>query len=600
MKRFLAVLLLPAMALAQTTYIVTDPGWTLNGTVYATQAACIAVAEALSPPAPGATAKSTCTDITAITAATPLPPPSANGTYLAGPTSTAQLTDAAGTIWTLNAGIVYDMPIGTFSGVKAGYTAGVTLLLWFNGAIHQRNPACLWWAWNGTAWFTESAPAATVPACATVSASGTVITAAGQSITDAAFNTWTLAAGVVMEAPQGGTPAAVGFSANVIALAYVAGVIYQENASCQWYSWKATATPPWAPGAPPTPVAAPTCPASGPPVAFGVHACGNKLCSTLDQSPVVLIGGMIQGCEANFAPTRCAVIANQTVSFWQSTWKAQHPGTNTARIDIDACSYLNDTACAPGTDGKNASEVQQAIANMTAAGLYVIVDLIQSAPAGQKSIGQPGFADATHAPAFWKSFSDKYGKQPNVVFELFNEPFGENVYADWEASDGGKDVAIVASGGSYSPFMQQNNSNNNALVTVNVSYQVEGELQMLSLIRAEGATNLVLASPTGWAGEIENWLASYNVAGNPDPLKNFGVSQHAYGYNMGSAPITAVLTAGYPIVETEFQVAVGNIGTAASVLSLGISGELACCPNAWNGTSVVFEFGYGPTYTTTW
>ena len=596
MRRRGPVLALSALwvtaALAQTGPVptVTDPGWTLNGAgSYATQAACIAAAEALPPPAPGATSTAKCADTTTVTVAAPLPPASPAGAYLTGPTATGALTDAAGTAWTLTAGVVSEQPASASAPAKAGYTAGVGLLLWYGGAIHQRNPACLWWDWNGSNWAPESSPAATVPPCAGVSPSGTVITT-GAALTDSTLTAWSIQGGVVVSQPLGAAaPAPAGFSANVIALAWVGGVIYQENSSCQWYSWKASAAPPWTLGAAPA-VTAPACtvvvtpPVTPPTGVFGVRACGNKLCSTLNGTPVLLIGGVIDGMEESFATARAAVIAAQPSSYWSGTWKTQHAGTNTARIHLDACSYLNDTACAPGTDGKNAAEVAQTIASMTAGGLYVILDEAWSAPTGQLSIGQPGFADATRSSAFWKAIADKYGSQPNVIFDLFNEPFGANVWADWEtAANGGngKDVAIVANGGSYSPFMHQNNSAGNAMVTANVPYQVEGELQLLALIRAEGATNLVLASPTGWAGEIENWLASYNANGNPDPLKNFGAAQHAYGYNKGNGPIQAVLAAGFPVVETEFMGStVGTIGYQ-NALNIGISGLIGCCSNDW-------------------
>jgi hypothetical protein len=323
-----------------------------------------------------------------------------------------------------------------------------------------------------------------------------------------------------------------------------------------------------------------------------VHACGNSLCSTLDGSPVILIGGTLSGCESNFAPARCDAIAAVDEAFWATTWKTQHPGTNAVRIHLDTCSYLDNTTCAPGSRGNVAGDLATIVSAATAAGLYVILDEGFSAPAGQQSIGQPGFADSTESPAFWAAIANAYGHQPNVIFDIFNEPFGENVYDDWMAP-GGKDVAIVANGGSYSPFVQQNNSDDNAMETAHITYQVAGELQLLEVVRNTGAINLVLLSPTGWAGEIENWLASYNVNGNPDPLKNVGASQHAYGYNDGTAPIKAVLNAGYPVVETEFEVAVGNIGTASQVLGLGVSGLIACCPHNWGGTGITISFGYG-------
>jgi len=305
----------------------------------------------------------------------------------------------------------------------------------------------------------------------------------------------------------------------------------------------------------------------------------------------------MSGCETNFAPGRCDAIAAAGEEYWATTWKTQHPGTNAVRIHLDTCSYLNATTCAPDARGNIAGDVATIISEATAAGLYVILDEAFSAPSGQQSIGEPGFADATESPAFWQAIASAYGNQPNVIFDIFNEPFGENVYADWMAP-GGKDVPMVANGGTYSKWVTQNNSNGNALQTVNTPYQVEGELQLLELVRNAGAINLVLLSPTGWAGEIENWLASYNVNGNPDPLKNVGASQHAYGYNKGSAPIQAVLNAGYPVVETEFEVAVGNIGSASQVLGIGVSGLIACCPHNWGGSGITLAFGGGQNQTT--
>jgi hypothetical protein len=60
---------------------------------------------------------------------------------------------------------------------------------------------------------------------------GTTIPSATQ-IVDASLNVWTVVSGVVTE-----TGANAGFSQNVIALAWIGGVIYQENSSNLWWSW---------------------------------------------------------------------------------------------------------------------------------------------------------------------------------------------------------------------------------------------------------------------------------------------------------------------------------------------------------------------------
>ena len=83
--------------------------------------------------------------------------------------------------------------------------------------------------------------------------------------------------------------------------------------------------------------------------------------------------------------------------YWATTWKTQHPGTNAVGIHLDTCSYLDNTTCAPSTRGNIAGDVAKIVAQATAAGLYVILDEEISAPAGQQSIGQPGFADATES-----------------------------------------------------------------------------------------------------------------------------------------------------------------------------------------------------------
>lgn len=428
-----------------------------------------------------------------------------------------------------------------------------------------------------------------------ISPSGTVITAlpVGQTITDASLTLWTLQAGVVFAQPSGGASAPAGFSANVIAVAYVNGTIYQENTACQWFAWNAVKVPPWtlqtvAPiGAPPAPV----CPVK-PPAVAGIKISGNKIVSTVDGSPFTVIGGTVSGFESDgWVPQRSAVIAAQTSAWWKANWPAQHAGTNAVRFHIDACSYLADKTCAPGTDGLNASQVQQAVKNVRAAGF--LVDLVESisAPNGQQSIGQPGWPDADHSIAFWKSLADTFGSDAGVIFEPFNEPFGANNFNQW----GTTDIAFNANGGSYTPFMHQNNkvcpaTGCNSLIGGG-AYSVAGEKQILQTIRAEGAINVVLVSPVGWAGEIEYWLAA-NVCAS-DPQKNCGASQHAYGYSGGNGPITAVLNAGFAVVETEFfGPTVGNIGSTTQVLAMGVSGLMGCgtndsgCSNAWNNTSI--------------
>ena len=66
--------------------------------------------------------------------------------------------------------------------------------------------------------------------------------AGGGQLSDPAGNVWTISNGVVLK-----NSANAGYSANVIELARVGGVIWQENTSGFWWSWTGTA---WASGTP--------------------------------------------------------------------------------------------------------------------------------------------------------------------------------------------------------------------------------------------------------------------------------------------------------------------------------------------------------------
>jgi endoglucanase len=96
--------------------------------------------------------------------------PSASGTKI--PPAT-QIVDGNGAVWTLASGVVMA------NGEMAGYSAGVTLLLYSNGVIYQENSASAWWAWTGSTWAAVSGnPGGTTAA----SVNGVCGAANGQSL----------------------------------------------------------------------------------------------------------------------------------------------------------------------------------------------------------------------------------------------------------------------------------------------------------------------------------------------------------------------------------------------------------------------------------
>jgi len=305
---------------------------------------------------------------------------------------------------------------------------------------------------------------------------------------------------------------------------------------------------------------------------FGIQVSGNQFVSAIDGSAVQIVGTNVSGLETGYS-SRWAAFANAGTGFWSQVLDYDSSGINTVRLPLNEASWLNYTCYDSGT-GASAGRytpaagggyspdpeavyqatVKKAVADATAAGLYVILDLHWGSPnnaAGQPlcPIGQPGFADADHSLAFWKSVADTFKDNPAVMFELFNEPFGADIYKDWVTGSGGPgpDAMTLRDGGAYYPFVEQDNSAGNALKTVALTWQVAGTQDMIDTIRGEGASNVILSSPIGWAGEIETWLASKPT----DPIGQLGAAWHVYGYHKGQAPPLAVLAAGYPIAITE-------------------------------------------------
>jgi endoglucanase len=302
---------------------------------------------------------------------------------------------------------------------------------------------------------------------------------------------------------------------------------------------------------------------------FGIKVSGNTLVSTVDGSTVELIGTNASGLENGQSESYWTPYANSTLAFWQSLKNYQGSGINAVRLPLNSAYWLG-YACGFSASTYQ-STVEHVVSMATEAGLYVILDLHWDAPNSICPTGQGGFATA-HATAFWTSIADTFKGNPAVIYELFNEPFGDNNSSQWQTYVGstpavGSDGTYLANGGNYPTFLAQNNIGGGGFITTNITYPVAGEIQLIQTIRNEGATNVILASPMGWSGYIETWLSTYTTGGNPDPLKQLAASWHVYGYSMGTSYAQALLAAGYPIVITEtygFDAKLdGGTGTAA-------------------------------------
>jgi Cellulase (glycosyl hydrolase family 5)/Calx-beta domain len=433
---------------------------------------------------------------------------SASGTMV--PTNAKQITDGTLSVWTLNGGVVYQQAAGAASASTAGYSANVTLLLYYNGVVYQQSSACLWWSWSGGAWVATSNPAASItPAC--------------------------------------------GSSTSAV---------------------KAPST-----------------------TGAGIAVSGNKFINTATGKPVVLAGANLDGLDgsggyggagqikqwniiAGISSAQWAAIAAKwginmirlplNSDYWLNPTVYDDPAA--AAIETGACCYTSIGAgkYTPDASGSYQSVIATVVSNITAAGIVVSLDLHCDAPKNSSGqyiacVGETSYASSDTAPTFWMEVANTFKSNPMVMFELFNEPYGGPNYnsAPGAVNGGGASAtpgayAVKMIAGGTSPYTMLANDKTLVSLSGGAALNVASMTGLISTIRNTGATNVILASPIWYAGQIQTWLDSYTTtaygrtsAGNPDPIGQLAVAWHDYGWSSGTATPLAILAAGYPICITE-------------------------------------------------
>jgi hypothetical protein len=236
------------------------------------------------------------------------------------------------------------------------------------------------------------------------------------------------------------------------------------------------------------------------------------------------------------------------------TWKV-----NAVRIPLNEASWLG-YQCTdasgktrdPDPGHNYQATVKSAVEGATAAGMYVILDLHWTAPGKFCPLAQNPVADADHSIDFWKSIATLYKDQPNVLFELFNEPF-----IFWTSGESNQ-WKVLRDGGTFTKYVTGSASQ----YTADYTWKSAGMQQMIDAIRQTGATNVVLAGAPSWSQDLSQWV-SYQPH---DPLAQLAAVWHAYpnsgvvGSPDASVPkfgtdayswAQSVLDAGVPLVLTE-------------------------------------------------
>jgi endoglucanase len=132
------------------------------------------------------------------------------------------------------------------------------------------------------------------------------------------------------------------------------------------------------------------------------------------------------------------------------------------------------------------------VVRLNAAGMVAILDLHWNAPGRRLATGQQQMPDADHSVAFWRSVATVFRRNPNVVFDLYNEPHDVS-WRCWRDGCG--------------PWA--------------------GMQRLVNAVRAAGARQPLMLGGLAWSNDLSGWLRWEPR----DPLHQLVASFHLYNFN---------------------------------------------------------------------
>jgi endoglucanase len=222
--------------------------------------------------------------------------------------------------------------------------------------------------------------------------------------------------------------------------------------------------------------------------------------------PVVLRGADTSGSEYACVSEKSIFDGSEEAS--ESSIDAMQAwGFDAARVELNESCWLGVQNVKAAYSGRVYQQaIERYVADLNAAGMYVIIDLhFSSTGAARKATGQEPMPDERYAPAFWSSVAEAFKGDPAVILDLFNEPYpnhNTDSQAAWKCDLEG------SAGGTCSGF----------------KYQAAGMQQLLNAVRGTGATNVVMIGGPQFAGDLDQWLQYEPV----DPLHQLAASIHIY------------------------------------------------------------------------
>jgi hypothetical protein len=168
---------------------------------------------------------------------------------------------------------------------------------------------------------------------------------------------------------------------------------------------------------------------------------------------------------------------------------------NAVRLPLNEACWLGLKGTNPTVAGANYRKaIESYITLLHQHHLMVILDLHVVSPHGVNAPAAEDMADATYAPAFWKSVASTYKDDHSVLFDAYNEP--HNI--GWPCWLNGCSTPGYATAGTQS---------------------------VVDAIRSTGATQPIMLGGLDYAHDLSGWLAHEPT----DPDHQLVASVHVYG-----------------------------------------------------------------------
>ena len=153
---------------------------------------------------------------------------------------------------------------------------------------------------------------------------------------------------------------------------------------------------------------------------------------------------------------------------------------------------------------KYRNRVDEILAAAASRGKYLLLDLHRSNCGRFGEYVSGNLADEGSL-IFWKDAALRYRNHPNVVFDLFNEPF----LISWDTWLNGGDVTLYYRDRDIGQqIMFQHDGSEE---THSFTYHVPGMQRMADEIRSTGANNLLMIAGLDWGYELDGIVNGYEV-----------------------------------------------------------------------------------------